>query len=106
MDLGFEKTQNGILSRNRNGGTIRLERMLISEEKRLQREEKRYKEKKGPKAPADPSKRNAIKDTLADKSNPGIRVVTPKKAGKRTSGISASRKATKKRATRTTYRPM
>ena len=106
MILRLKKSTHAFFSGIRDVETIRLERMLISEEKRLQREEKRYKEKKGPKAPADPSKRNAIKDTLADKSNPGIRVVTPKKAGKRTSGISASRKVTKKRATRTTYRPM
>ena len=106
MIMRLKKSQHAFFSGIRDVETVRLERMLISEEKRLQREEKKYKEKKGPKAPADPSKRNAIKDTLRDKSNPGIRVISPKKASKRTSGLSASKRATKKRATRTTYRPM
>lgn len=106
MIMRLKKTPHAFFTGIRDVETIRLERMLISEEKRLQKEEKRYKDKKGPKAPADPSKRNAIKDTLADKSNPGIRVVNPKKATKRTSGLSASKRVAKKRASRTTYRPM
>lgn len=105
MIIRLKKAPSAFFIGIRDVETIRLERMLITEEKRLQKEEKRYKEKKGPKAPADPSKRNAIKDTLSDKANPGIRVISPKKASKRTSGVSASKRVSKKTAKRTTYRP-
>lgn len=105
MIVRKKKTMHTFFTGIRDVETVRLERMLISEEKRLQKEEAKYKTGRGDKAPANPSKKNAIKDTLADKSNSGIRVINAKKATKRTSGITPSRKTGKKTAKRTTYRP-
>lgn len=104
MIVRKKKGTHAFFSGIRDVETIRLERMLITEERRLQKEEQKYKPGRGDKAPADPSKKNAIKDTLRDRSS-GINVVTAKRGTKHTSGISASKRTPKKTARRTTYRP-
>ena len=80
--------------------TVQLERQLIAEEQRLAREMKKYKakSKRGPKAPPSPGRKYAIKNTLQDKKNPGIRVVTKQKS---TAKIG---RRTKIQPKRTTYR--
>ena len=83
--------------------TVKLERLLISEEKRLQKEEKKYHDRKSP-APPDSNRKNAIKDTLRDQKNPGIRVVTKQTAKRSTSGVNRTKTVAKKTARKTTYR--
>ena len=83
--------------------TVRLERMLITEEKRLQKETEKAKKKKS--APPSSSKKFAIQDTLRDHQNPGITYahkVTAKKSTRK--GTVTSTRVQKKTARKTTYR--
>lgn len=101
--LQKKRSPKVFLAAIRDFETVRLERMLITEEQRLQREHKKFKEKKT-KTPATSSKKFAIQDALADNAKPGIRIVSAKKATKSTAtGKASIRKATKKTARRTTF---
>lgn len=102
--LQRKRSPKVFLSSIRDFETVRLERLLISEEQRLQKEHKKFKEKKT-KTPATSSRKFAIQDALSDNAKPGVRVITAKKATKTTAtGRASIHKATKKTARRTTYR--
>lgn len=84
--------------------TVQLERQLIAEEQKLSKEMKRYKER-GRQAPPSTSRKHAIRDTLQNKKNSGIRVVTKQTATRSTSNTTTSSGKRKKvYPKRTTYR--
>ena len=101
--LQKKRSQKVFFAGIRDFETVKLERMLIAEEKKLQKEEKRDSDRKR-NAPPDTTKKNAIQDTLRDQKDPRIHVVTKTTAKKATSGINRSTKVGKKTARKTTYR--
>ena len=102
--LQKKRTPKIFFANIRDFETVKLERMLISEELRLQKEQEKYKQGKT-KTPTTSSRKFALEDELADHKKPGITIASKKTAKRSTSrGIISARKATKKTARKTTYR--
>lgn len=103
--LQRKKSPDSFFSGIKDFETVRLERSLIAEEKRLKKEEDRYRGKASGAKPRNSSKRFALQDTLRDHSTPGIRYAQKVTAKKSTSkGTVSITKVTKKTAKKTTNR--
>ena len=105
MLIQRKKTPEKFFAGIKDFETVRLERSLIAEEKKLKKEMDRYKAKKGKKAPPSSAKRFALQDTLTDHQKPGI-TYTQKTTAKRSTskGTVSVVRSKKKTARKTTYR--
>ena len=106
MLLQRKKTPEQFFAGIKDFETVRLERSLIAEEKKLKKEMDRYKAKTGKqKAPPSSGRKFALQDTLRDHQKPGIHYTQKTTAKKSTSkGTVHTIRTKKKTARKTTYR--